>query len=248
MALLAAGQLDRGIEAFHTALQIDPRSAQAYCGLGLAHQKLEHWEEAAAAFRATEQLAPEKAVGPFNLGIVMGAMGNQEEAKRALLRAAALEPEDPEIAEALQSILVPPRTTQSPSPAAPFQASISGDLKSFQLPDVLEFLRLQTKTGSLVVSSRGGTGVVHLVRGEVTSASAPGVRSVKEAADQRAAAARRVSAGARGAGEMLTWSEGAFSFHPEADRELPAIAFDVQNVMLEIMRVMDERRGKGSST
>ena len=103
MALFAAGQVDRGIEAFHTALQIDPRSAQAYCGLGLAHQKLEHWEEAAAAFRATEQLAPEKAVGPFNLGIVMGVMGNQEEAKRALLRAAALEPEYAEIAEALQS-------------------------------------------------------------------------------------------------------------------------------------------------
>jgi Domain of unknown function (DUF4388) len=41
-------------------------------------------------------------------------------------------------------------------------------------------------------------------------------------------------------GEMLTWREGAFSFHPGSDRGLPAIAFDLQNVMLEIMRLADE--------
>jgi hypothetical protein len=41
-------------------------------------------------------------------------------------------------------------------------------------------------------------------------------------------------------GEMLTWKEGAFSFHPGSDRGLPAIAFDLQNVMLELMRLADE--------
>jgi hypothetical protein len=39
---------------------------------------------------------------------------------------------------------------------------------------------------------------------------------------------------------MLTWTEGAFSFHPGSDRELPAISFDLQNVMMEIMRIADE--------
>ena len=42
---------------------------------------------------------------------------------------------------------------------------------------------------------------------------------------------------------MLTWNEGAFSFHPGSDRGLPAIAFDLQNVMLEIMRLADETQG-----
>jgi hypothetical protein len=35
--------------------------------------------------------------------------------------------------------------------------------------------------------------------------------------------------------EMLTWSEGAFSLHPAADTALPAISFDVQTVMMELM-------------
>ena len=48
--------------------------------------------------------------------------------------------------------------------------------------------------------------------------------------------------------EMLTWKEGAFSFHPGSDRGLPAIAFDLQNVMLEVMRIADERNANGSST
>ena len=47
---------------------------------------------------------------------------------------------------------------------------------------------------------------------------------------------------------MLTWTEGAFSFHPGSDRGLPAISFDLQNVMLEIMRIADERNANRSST
>jgi hypothetical protein len=49
-------------------------------------------------------------------------------------------------------------------------------------------------------------------------------------------------------GEMLTWKEGAFSFHPGSDRGLPAISFDLLNVMLEIMRLTDERQANRSST
>ena len=45
--------------------------------------------------------------------------------------------------------------------------------------------------------------------------------------------------------QMLAWTEGAFSFLPEGEKEIPAIAFDVQNVMLELMRLMDERNEGG---
>jgi len=49
-------------------------------------------------------------------------------------------------------------------------------------------------------------------------------------------------------GEMLTWNEGAFSFHPGSDRGRPAIAFDLQNVVLEVLRIADERNANRSST
>jgi hypothetical protein len=48
--------------------------------------------------------------------------------------------------------------------------------------------------------------------------------------------------------EMLTWTEGAFSFHPGSHRGRPAIAFDLQHVVMEVLRIADERNANGSST
>ena len=107
-------------------------------------------------------LAPDQAVGPFNLGLALRALGEHEEARRALLRAAALAPDDGEIAEALASLLAQP--AERAEAAAPF-ARFSGDLGSFGLPEVLEFMRVQQKTGALVISSRQGAGIVRLVQG-----------------------------------------------------------------------------------
>ena len=282
-ALLAADRIEDAITGFSEALRVDPESAQAYCGLGLAYQRIQRWYEAAESFRTTEKLAPDQAVGPYNLGLALAALGESEQARGALLRAAALEPDDVEIREALQSLLAQPAASDPPVTAPRF----GGDIKTFALPEVLEFLRLQKKTGSLVVSSRRGAAIVRLVRGKVTSASAPGVKRLGEAlvargiitptALESALARQRTddgeSAEALGAvllrerpghrealtravfqqvldalGEMQTWNEGAFSFHPGSDRGLPAIAFDLQNVMLEIMRIADERKATSSST
>jgi Flp pilus assembly protein TadD len=271
MALFAAGRVEESIWGFSEALRLDPQSAQAHCGLGLAYQRLERWQEAAAAFRMTEQLAPDQAVGPLNLGLVLGALGEGEEARQALLRAAAIAPDDVGIREALQSLSSHPSDADLSAPLARF----SGDLETFGLPEVLEFMRLQHKTGSLVVSSRQGAGIVRLVNGRITSASAPGVQRLGESlvsegiidrptldsalARQRAgethtsemlgtillrerpadhdrftqAVLRQVLAGLT---EMLRWKEGAFSFHPGGDKDLPPISFDLQHVMMELFR------------
>src|SRR6185369_5651030 len=108
-----ADQLEEAIWGFSEALGLDPQSAQAQCGLGLAYQRLERWQEAAEAFRLTELLAPEQAVGPFNLGLVLRAMGEHDEAHRALLRAASLAPEDGEIQEALTAPVVQPPSAEA---------------------------------------------------------------------------------------------------------------------------------------
>ena len=158
-------------------------SAQAYCGLGLAYQRIQRWHEAAESFRTTEQLAPDQAVGPYNLGLALAALGEPEEARSALLRAAALEPDDVEIRAALQSLLG--AAARPPSPPAPRRRASAATSRRFALPEVLEFLRLQNKTGSLVVSSRRGAAIVRLVRGQVTSASAPGVKRLGEALVER---------------------------------------------------------------
>jgi Flp pilus assembly protein TadD len=178
MALIAAESLEDALLAFERARSLDPSSAAAHCGLGLAHQRLCRWPEAAAAFAATERLAPDNSAAPFNLAIVLQALEDLAGARAAMGRAAALAPEDPEIRQALERLVE--RTAKPASGArkdsSPYiDASIAGDLKSFQLFDVLELLRMQSKSGSLVLSSRQGAGIVRLCRGEITSASAPGV-------------------------------------------------------------------------
>lgn len=176
MALFAAGRVNEAIEGFLTALDLNPDSAQAHCGLGLAYQSVGQWAEAARAFDATSRLAPEKAIGPFNLGLALSALGRSEEARQALLRAAALDPDDQEIRETLASLPAAPAGAPEPPAAAPF----SGNLATFALAEVLEFLRQQSKTGSLVLSSRHGAGIIRLVQGKVTSASAPGAKRLGE--------------------------------------------------------------------
>jgi Flp pilus assembly protein TadD len=277
-ALLAAGYLQEAVSSCQRALELDRRSAQAYCGLGLAYQKLDRLQQAADAFRATEQLAPDNPAGALNLALVLDALGEREEARLALLRAAALAPEDREIHDALARFMdSTARAGKTVPHAAPLDASIRGELKSFQLFDVLEFLRIQSKTGSLVISSRHGAGVIRLVQGALTSASAPGTPRLGDVLVEHRLLSRGQVAAALGRqqedssealgsilldeklidrtqltrivfeqaltalGEMTSWTEGAFSFHPSEGGEAPPISFSIQQVVLELMRVRDER-------
>jgi hypothetical protein len=95
-----------------------------------------------------------------------------------------------------------------------------------------------------MLAARKGAGTVRMVRGRVVDASAPGVRRGAGALIERGSVPREEVVFQEvldALAEMLSWTEGAFSFHPGADQELPAISFDVQNVMLELMRLTDER-------
>ena len=249
MAQLAAGDVRAALAGFTEALRLDDQSAQAHCGMGLCYQQLRRWQEAAQAFRRTEALAPALTAGPFNLGLALSALGDREGAMAALLRAAALAPEDPEIREAMESLQPEPADTPGPEESPFTSARFTGDLKTFLLADVLEFLRLQSKTGTLVLSSRRGLGIVRLVRGQLTSAAAPGMGLAERLTRDRALDPDQLRRAVFQQlldvlGELSTWSDGKFSFHAAAspDPALPAISFNPQNVMLELTRLADERK------
>jgi tetratricopeptide (TPR) repeat protein len=293
MALLAAGREGEAQAALTRAVALDPQSAQAHCGIGLAHYEHARWQEAAAAFRATERFAPDSAIGSFNLGLALERLGERDEARRALLRAAALEPHDEEIQRALEPLLV----RHSPASSAPdSSASIRGDLASFDLLNVLEFLRMQEKTGSLVISAPLGVGMLSLERGMLIGGSAPRLKRLGEVLVRRGlltrenlqaalAQQRRLYPGLQGnrlqggglqsaeadantlgavllrerlidekqlsdvlfrmilhvVSQIKQWREGVFAFHPSVDTGFP-IRFNVQEVVLDLMRLEDERR------
>jgi hypothetical protein len=51
-----------------------------------------------------------------------------------------------------------------------------------------------------------------------------------------------------GLAEMLGWREGAFSFHPGTQAELPSISFDTQSVVMELFRMTDDDNTSRSSS
>lgn len=180
LGLLAAGRESEALAVLSRALVLDPSSAEAHCGIGLNHQQHGRFQEAAVAFRSAERLAPDSAVGSFNLGLALLQLGDREGARRALLRAAALEPHDDEIQRALEPVLLRRSSSAELPSSRDGAASIHGDLESFDLINVLEFLRLQEKTGSLVVSAPEGVGMLRLERGMLVGGSAPGLERLGE--------------------------------------------------------------------
>jgi Flp pilus assembly protein TadD len=293
MALLGAGREDEASAALARALALDPQSAQAHCGLGLAHYGRERWQQAAAAFRATERFAPDSAIGSYNLGLALDRLGERDEARRALLRAAALEPHDDEIQRALEPLLVRHSSMPGAAGANDAAASMRGELQSFDLLNVLEFLRMQEKTGLLVTSAPAGVGLLRLERGMLIGGSAPGSKRIGEELVRRGlisreklqlalARQRELYPSSRESqepdanglavvllhekliderqlartlfrmilhviGQINQWREGVFAFYPAADTRFP-VRFNVQEVVLDLMRLEDERRQRTEPT
>lgn len=293
VALGVAGRDDEALSVLAQALALEPDSAQAHVGVGLIQHKRGQWSEAAEAFRRAERLAPASATSSFNLGLALERLGDRAGARRALLRAAALEPDDEEIQGALESLIAQPPASALNGPSSRDGASIHGDLESFELFNVLEFLRMQRKTGSLVISAPAGVGVLRLEQGMLIGGSAPRVERLGELLVRRGLILRRDldlalsrqkelypelgAAVDRDAptlgvvllkdhlleesqltdvlfhmivlviGQINQWQKGAFAFHPAEDMGFP-IRFNVQNVVLELLRTEDERMHYGAET
>jgi tetratricopeptide (TPR) repeat protein len=176
LAQLTAENTEDALATIKTALSLDARSAQAHCALGLCQQKLGRLREAADAFAASEQLAPEMIDGPFNLGLTLEALQDLTGARRALLRAAALAPDDPEIQGALERMFgasagAGSTSSQSTAEHAAPGVAIAGNLATTSFLDLLEFLRMQRRTGTLALSGSRGAGELRLYQGQISSAA-----------------------------------------------------------------------------
>lgn len=282
VALSAAGRDSEASAALNRALELDPRSAQAHCGQGVICYKEARWEDAVAAFQMTEHLAPILAVGSFNLGLALEHLGDREGARRAILRAAALEPEDDEIQRVLEPLLVTQSSAVDIQDSEGLGPSMEGSLEGFDLLNVMEFLRLQDKSGSLVITTQSGRGIILLESGMIIGGSGPGIRPLGDVLVNRQLTSREVLWRIRSQHQELDpetemnstnlvlillrehlvdenelrkllfqvildvtvqvtqWRDGVFAFHPSKDHSFP-IRFNVQEVILELMRREDEK-------
>ena len=167
--------------------------------------------------------------------------------------------------------------------AAPGSA-LAGNLATTAFLDLLEFLRLQSRTGTLALSSARSAGEVRLFRGQITSAATSNSKRFdlalieakvmskanlesflartgqRDRASAESLATLLISEGVvepRPIAQLLSrrihvaltevssWSEGQFSFHAEEASAEPAVFFNLQDVMTELLRAGSERRQGG---
>jgi tetratricopeptide (TPR) repeat protein len=125
---------------------------------------------------------------------------------------------------------------------------LSGDLAIFPLPDLLEFLRIQSATGRVILRGERGEGWLMLERGRLIDADAPGCAPLRalpvdSPAVLRAAFAHRVTSAMR---VLLSWKQGHLSFLPvrpgESCDPRIEVSVDLQMLTLDLLRQEDEAR------
>ncbi|MCI0342283.1 MAG: DUF4388 domain-containing protein [Planctomycetales bacterium] len=108
------------------------------------------------------------------------------------------------------------------------RAGITGKLRDMPLSDVVQMLGQQRKTGALKIRSGPGRGddrgVIYFVEGEVVDARA------------------NEKTGEEGFYQLMELDDGTFQFVGEGARQDRTIARKTHNLLLEAMRVRDEKR------
>jgi tetratricopeptide (TPR) repeat protein len=77
---LESSALKEAQRAYHAALDLDPKMADAHLNLGRLYHDAKDWEKAQAHYKAAAECAPKEAAPLFNLGVLMEDRKRPEEA------------------------------------------------------------------------------------------------------------------------------------------------------------------------
>lgn len=80
-------------EFYRKSLEIDPNNAEVYCDQGYSYYLQQRWPEAEESLRRALYLQPGLARAHNNLGLVLGRVGDEEEALLEFVRAGGTEAE-----------------------------------------------------------------------------------------------------------------------------------------------------------
>jgi tetratricopeptide (TPR) repeat protein len=173
---------ERALRSLERISRAAPRFAPAREALAWMLLRLGRYDDAGTVFRGllAHPLAPgDRASVMLGLGCIANAQGVTGAPLRDLVAAGAA---DPAKAAADDLPPLPPLSTSAMLARATQGAGagtvFSGQLSSFALPDLLEFLRTGKRTGLLVCSSAAGMGALRFRDGWITGAASPSTPSV----------------------------------------------------------------------
>ena len=186
---LEARALTAAVRHLKEAIRLQPDLAPAHLQLGIAFREAGSLPDAVAALRKATLLASENPEYHHQLGLALLEANQAREAANVLIRAAAFDPEDENIQDALALALTRTRTRKRGPGEGPADATVTsepddddsanegtftGDLKLFSVAELLDFLLNQRATGTLIVRGPKGDGRVELYQGSIVGARHPG--------------------------------------------------------------------------
>ncbi|UCG13718.1 MAG: tetratricopeptide repeat protein, partial [Deltaproteobacteria bacterium] len=92
--LYEAGRMDKAVEEFRRALNLDPSNANVRNSLGVCYAQMGRFEDALAEFSRIAELEPSDFMPHYNLGCALLGLDREAEAERAFSQAAEMEPQN----------------------------------------------------------------------------------------------------------------------------------------------------------
>jgi predicted regulator of Ras-like GTPase activity (Roadblock/LC7/MglB family) len=178
---------ERALRALERISNAAPRFVQAREALAWMLLRIGRYDESGAVFRGllSHPLSPgDRASVMLGLGCIANAQGTA--APAATLRQVVATGTAPARPAGDELPPLPPLSASAVLARGPQNgtagnaAVFSGQLSSFALPDLLEFLRTGKRTGLLVCSSAAGMGALRFRDGWITGAASPATPSVGE--------------------------------------------------------------------
>lgn len=171
------------------AAQRAPHIAAVQQNLGVVYGRMGQLDAAVDALRLATRIEPTDARIQLQLARMLARRGDLHEGVAAASLAASLAGKSLQLelaAQELRSSLMQTVTGEFPAIGSSDMESgerpsaMSGDLMQFPLPNLLEFLRSERRTGLLQIVSMSGVGEIRLRGGDITSVSASQVPRLGE--------------------------------------------------------------------
>lgn len=167
-SLRELGESARALEVLEDALKMDPDLEEIHLELGLTHMVMGQIDRALEAFEEATRLAPGWAMAQHALGRALVRAERRPLALAALLKAAALAPQDLRIQADVKALQDDLRGVQ---PTTDDSSEMSGLLDVVTLPNLLEFFTNNAASGELCITGPEGEATLYLSQGRLSAAT-----------------------------------------------------------------------------